>query len=98
MKTGKENLISTRVLMLKLNKFEGSVRNHEMMGSMHPSCHRDIEQAFVKHRKKLIEYFVTLLMDNEAITRDASDAAYNRGVKDGMSRASNERTGQDMGR
>lgn len=89
--------ISTRVLKLRLNKFEGAVRNHEMMGSMHPEDHEEIEQAFIRHKKRLIEYFVELMQWNEEFNEILDKNTYERGVRDGLSRAQNDSYKQNMG-
>ena len=51
-------LFKTTVLMRRLNKFERAVRDHEMKGSMHPDDWNDVERAFIKTKRDLLDYIL----------------------------------------
>lgn len=46
----------TSVLMRRIKKYELAVRDHEIKGSMHPDDWNDIEKAYIKTKRDLVEY------------------------------------------
>lgn len=57
--------ISTQMGYRHIRAFEQAVRQHEMMGAMHPDTHEDVQSQYDKAKERLTQFMIQSVIAHE---------------------------------